>query len=164
MAELQRAYQQARNDLVAHAQHQRRVEHVVRKRYRRAHGDDVPAEQAELHAAGALGHAVAHRRHAAGHLGRGAQLAGFVLDEGRVSLQRRVRRQHVVVGGDDADVGRALRHDLEAVIERHARKGMSHVGTAHAVHAGVARGGGMQLGEVGVTCGTAARGDAGRDV
>jgi hypothetical protein len=68
VAEAQRADQQARHDLVAHAQAQRRVEHVVRQRHRGGHGDHVAREQRQLHAGAALGHAVAHRRHAAGDL------------------------------------------------------------------------------------------------
>jgi hypothetical protein len=72
----------------------------------------VSREQAQLHAGRALRDAVAHGRHAAGHLGRGAQAARLVLDQVGVMLQRLVRRQHVVVGVDDADVGRAFGHHL----------------------------------------------------
>jgi hypothetical protein len=50
VAEVQRADQQARDDLVADAQQQRGIEHVVRQRDRRAHRDRVAREQVELHA------------------------------------------------------------------------------------------------------------------
>jgi hypothetical protein len=43
MAETQRAHHQARDDLVADAQHQRAVEHVVGQRHRRGHGDHFAA-------------------------------------------------------------------------------------------------------------------------
>ncbi|EEF93734.1 hypothetical protein CATMIT_01631, partial [Catenibacterium mitsuokai DSM 15897] len=61
VAEVQRADQQAGHDLVAHAQVQRRVEHVVRQRHRGGHGDHIAREQRQLHAFAALGDAVAHR-------------------------------------------------------------------------------------------------------
>jgi hypothetical protein len=50
VAEVQRADQQARHDLVAHAQVQRGVEHVVRQRDGGRHGDGVAREQRHLHA------------------------------------------------------------------------------------------------------------------
>ena len=72
VAEGQRADQQAGHDLVADAEHQRGVEHVVRERDRGRHRDHVAAEERELHAVAALGDAVAHRGHAAGDLGDAA--------------------------------------------------------------------------------------------
>ena len=52
-----------------------------------------------------------------------------------LSAQRLVRREHVVVGVDDADVGRLLGNDPELVVVGDAREGMGHVGAAHAVGA-----------------------------
>ena len=46
-------------------------------------------------------------------------------------LQGLVGRQHVVVGVDDADVGRLLGHDTEAVVTRNSRKRVGNVGAAH---------------------------------
>ena len=43
------------------------------------------------------------------------------LDDVGIALVRRVGREHVVVGGDDADVGRALGHHLELVVGRACR-------------------------------------------
>ena len=106
MAELQRPHQQAGHDLVADAQQQRAVKHVMGQADHRGHGDDVAADQAELHARLALRDAVAHGRHAAGHLGRAARRGHRLLDHGRVVLVGVVGREHVVVGGDDADIGR----------------------------------------------------------
>ena len=104
MAEGQRADHQPGHDLVADAQAQRGIEHVVGQRHRGRHRDHVAAEQRQLHAGQALRDAIAHRRHAAGELRHGAGLARRHLDQRRVALQRLVRRQHVVVGRDDADV------------------------------------------------------------
>ena len=87
VAEGQRADDQARHDLVADAQHQRGVEHVVRQGDGGRHGDDVAGEQRQLHARAALGDAVAHGRHAAGELGDAARLARRRLD-----LRREVAR------------------------------------------------------------------------
>ncbi len=50
----------------------------------------------------ALGDAVAHRRHAAGDLRGRADVARGLADQFRIALVRLMRRQHVVVGGDDA--------------------------------------------------------------
>ena len=134
--EMQRTDQQARHDLVAHAQHQRGVEHVVAQRDGRGHGDGVAAEQAQLHAWGALGDTVAHGGHPAGDLGRGAKAAGLVLDDVGVMRQRLVGRQHVVVGVDDADVGRLFGHDAQAVVARDGSQRMCDVGATHTIGAG----------------------------
>ena len=106
VAEAQRADQQAGNDLVAHAQAQRGIEHVVRQRHGGAHGDHLAAGQAQLHARLALGHAVAHGRHPARHLTDRADLVQRLLDQRGKALVGLVRRQHVVVGADDGHVGR----------------------------------------------------------
>ena len=90
MSKMQGADQQPGHDLVAHAQHQRAVKHIVAERHGGRHGDHITAEQAELHAGRALRHAVAHGRHAAGHLRGGAQPPRLGLDQVRVVLQRGV--------------------------------------------------------------------------
>ncbi|MCY1410603.1 hypothetical protein D9M71_259730 [compost metagenome] len=105
MAEAQRADQQAGDDLVAHAQAQRGVEHVVREGDGGAHGDHVAAGQRQLHPRFTLGDAVAHGRHPAGELADRADLVQGFLDQRREAFQRLVRREHVVVGGNDGDVG-----------------------------------------------------------
>ena len=87
MAEGQRADHQARHDLVADAEIDGRVEHVVRQRDRRRHGDHVAGEQRQLHARLALGDAVAHGRHAARHLRDAAGLARRLLDQGGIALE-----------------------------------------------------------------------------
>ena len=75
MAEGQRRDHQPRHDLVADAEIDRGVEHVVRQADRGRHGDHVAREQRQLHAGLALGDAVAHGRHAAGDLRDAAGLA-----------------------------------------------------------------------------------------
>ena len=139
MAELQGPDQEARHDLVADAQQQRSVEHVVAEGDRGGHGDHVAREQAQLHARRALRDAVAHGRHPAGNLGGGAALPGLVLDQVRVTGERRVRRQHVVVRGDDADVGPLLRDHAQLVVGRQAREGVRDVGATQPVGSAVAR-------------------------
>ena len=66
--------------------------------------DHVAAEQRELHPGTTLGDAVAHRRHAAGELGDAAGAQDLLLEQRGIALERLVRREHVVVGGDDRDV------------------------------------------------------------
>ena len=149
VAIVQRTDQQARHDLVAHAQQQRAIKHIVGQRYRSGHGNGIAGEQRQLHAGRALRHAVAHRGHTARHLHRGAQLGGFVAQDGGVALVRLVGREHVVVGRDDADVGRLLDRDLELVGTRQRRIGMGQVGAAHAVLGGLASDHGIDACKVG---------------
>ena len=94
------------HDLVADAEEHRRVEHVVRQADRGGHGDGVAREQRQLHAGLALGDPVAHRRHAAGDLGDAARGARRFLDQVGEAAIGLVRREHVVIGGDDADIRR----------------------------------------------------------
>ena len=77
VAEGQRADQQARHDLVAHAEVDGGIEHVMAEADRSGLGDHIAREQRQFHAAAAP--AVAHRRHA-GHLCRSTQLAGDLAD------------------------------------------------------------------------------------
>ena len=168
MPKVQCAYQEARNNLVAHAQHQGAVKHVVAERHRSGHGNRVAGKQAELHAGCALGHAVTHRGHATGDLRGSAPLAGFVFDDVGVMLQGRMGREHVVVSVDDGDIGRAMPDHLHfvqgagaALVGRlHGGKGMRHIGAAHALGARRSLGHGIDLGQVSAAGGCAAGDDA----
>ncbi len=163
MTKMQRADQKAGHDLVAHAQHQRAIKHIVTQRDGGGHGNHVAREQAELHAGRALGHAVAHGGHAAGHLRRGAQAAGLGLDDVGVMLQRRVGRQHVIEGGHDANIGRALGHDTKLVIGWQRGESVRHIRTAQPLGTGFAIGGQRQTIQVGAARDPAAFTDACRD-
>jgi len=80
------------------------------------HRDHVAAEQRQVHPRLALRHPVAHRRDSAGDLRGRPDLAGEDLDLLGIASVRLMRGQHVVVGGDDADVGPALRADRVLVV------------------------------------------------
>ena len=160
VAEAERADQQARHDLVAHAQVQRGVEHVVRQRHRGRQRDHLAREQRQLHAGAALGDAVAHRRHAAGDLRGGADAARGLLEQERETLQRLVRREHVVVGVDDAEVGRVAAAQRGLVA---GRTGGETVGEVAARQRGAVRtvaGGGVDARQVGGATIAAALADA----
>ncbi|MNO75928.1 hypothetical protein D3C76_669910 [compost metagenome] len=131
--ETQRAHHQAGDDLVADAEHQRGVEHVVRQGHGGGHGDHFTAGDGQLHARLALGHAVAHGRHATGELADRADLAQGLLDLLGEVLVRLVRREHVVVGRDDGDVGRI--HQPQALLVLGAATGHA-VGEVGALQAG----------------------------
>ncbi|OQC07863.1 MAG: hypothetical protein BWX79_01796 [Alphaproteobacteria bacterium ADurb.Bin100] len=164
VGELQGPHQQAGHDLVAHAQKQRGVEHVVRQRHGGGQGNHVAREQRQFHAGRALGDAVAHRGHAAGDLGRGAQGPCGGLDRFGVVLVGLVRREHVVVGADDAHMGGARFAHLQLVVGGQGSKGVRHVGAAHAgALAGPAPALGLHTGQPGLARGLAALGDAVRD-
>ena len=83
--------------------------------------DRVAAEQRQLHAALALGHPVAHRRHPARDLRRRADLAREELHLLGVAAIGLMRRQHVVVGGDDADVRGPAVADRVLVLARRGK-------------------------------------------
>jgi len=86
-------------------------------------------------------------------------------------LQRRMGREHVVVGVDDADVQRTLRHHRDRAQSAgallvscgHGRKGMGHIGTAQAAGTRCAGGVGVDLRQVGAAGRPAALGNAGGD-
>ena len=61
-----------------------------------------------------------------------------------------MRRQHVVVGVDDADVGRFLSHHFELVLVRQSGKRMGHIGAPHAIGAALTRLCFMQLRQIGL--------------
>ncbi len=128
MAERQRPHEQARHDLVAHPQHQGGVEGVVCQRHPGRHGDDVAAEQAQLHAGAPLGDAVAHGRRSARDLSRGPRLARRLADDLGEALERLMRRQHVVIGGDDAEVRLGAGHRRQLVGHGLAGEGVGPVG------------------------------------
>ena len=159
VAEGQCADQQARHDLVAHSEVDGGVEHVVAEPDGGRLCDHIAREQRQFHAASALGDAVAHRRHAAGHLCGGAQLAGDFADLLGIGLERLVRRQHVVVGGDDAQV---RRHATAQAALVGAAAGGESVGEVAAAQAAAERAltqGGIDRGQIGGTRGGAAADD-----
>ena len=118
MAKAQRADKQARNDLVANAEQQRAFEHRMAERDHRALRDIVAAEQRQVHPRLPLRHPVAHRGHAARDLRRRADFAREEFDLFGVAAIRLMRRQHVVIAGDDADVHRRAGADHRLVIAR----------------------------------------------
>ena len=116
VAEGCRGHDQPRHDLVAHPHVKRAVEGVVRQPHGGGQRDHVAREQRQFHPCLALGHAVAHGRHAAGHLRgapRGARGGADLVGE---MLEGLMRRQHVVVGGDDAEVGAAFIRERGLVV------------------------------------------------
>ena len=149
MPEVQRADQQARHDLVAHAQQQHAVEHIMAERHGRGPGNRVAREQAQLHPWLALGDPIAHGRHTTGHLQRGPAGAGSLAQGLRVAFVGLMGRQHVVVGSDHGQVRCLFRHHAELVRPRQGRKGMRHIGAAHAVSPSRACGHSVTQGQVG---------------
>ncbi len=118
MAEAQRADQEAGDDLVADAEQQRAFEHRVAERDHRALRDVVAAEQRQVHARLPLRHPVAHGRDAARDLRRRADLAREQFDLFRIAAVRLMRREHVVIAGDDADIHLGAGPDHGLVLTR----------------------------------------------
>ena len=139
VTEAQRADQKAGHDLVADAEQQRAFEHRMRQRDGRAEGDGVAAEEGQVHARLSLRHAVAHGRHAASDLRGRADFARGDLDLLGIAAIGLMRRQHVIIGRDDADVHRIAGADHGLVLAAR-RKAMGEVaaGQLRAVGPGVA--------------------------
>jgi len=160
VAEGQCAHQQAGHDLVAHAQVECGVEHVMTQRDRRGLRDHIARKQRQFHARPALGHAVAHRRHATGDLRRGAEVARDLADDLGVMLERLVCRQHVVVGVDDAEVRRHVGAQAALVGGAARGEGMRQVAAAQARALRAVAMGGVDAVEVGAAQRCAALADA----
>ncbi|MNY26347.1 hypothetical protein D3C86_1601900 [compost metagenome] len=96
---------EAGHDLVADAEIDGGVEHVVRQADAGRHGDSVAGKQRKLHAGLALCHAVAHGGNRARHLCYAASFFCRIADDRREGLIGLMRRKHVVIGGDDAEIG-----------------------------------------------------------
>ncbi len=129
MRERHSADDKARHDLVANAEHQGGVKGIVAEGDSGAHGDDVTRKQRQLHAGAALRHPIAHGGHATGDLRGGAELARHGADLFRVVVIGLMRRQHVVIGGDDADIGHGIKRGLELFI---IGRGGDHMGVVGA--------------------------------
>ena len=106
------------------------------------------AEQRQLHAGAALGHAVAHGGGAAGDLGRGADLAHGLSHHVGETFERLVGRQHVVIGGDDAQVRLGPVHRRQLVGDGLAREGVGPVGAGQFGAAGPAVAGGVHATDI----------------
>lgn len=105
MAEGERGDDEAGDDLVTDAEIDGGVKHIVRQADARCHGDGIARKQRKLHAGLALGHAVAHGGNRARYLRDAARFLRRITDDRREDFVRLVRRQHVVIGGDDAEIG-----------------------------------------------------------
>ncbi len=123
MAKDARRDDQAGHDLVADAQIKRRVKGVVRQRDPGRQCDHVARKQRQLHPRLALCHAIAHRGHTACHLRRGPHPARGLADLAGIGFKRLMRRQHVVVGSDDANVRAAGRRE-RFLVRPHGRIGV----------------------------------------
>ena len=164
MPERQGADHQAGHDLVADAEQQRSVEHVMRQRDPGGHRDQVAAEQRQLHPVAALGDAVAHCRHAAGELPDPAAVAQRCLEDRGVGLKRLVCGQHVVVGRDDRHVG--LHEGSQRLLVRlvHCGDAVREIGAGELASGRAALRGEIDAGQVGGAGIRAALGDSRGDV
>ncbi|MGZ2466297.1 hypothetical protein ACVJMZ_001821 [Sinorhizobium medicae] len=130
MAEGERGDRKPGYDLVADAEIDGRVEHVVRQADAGRHGDDIAREERQLHAGLPLGDAVAHGRHTAGDLRDTAGLVRGLTDQRRIGFERLMRRKHVVVGGDDAEICHAVARKRHLLGGGTDRKSMREVAAA----------------------------------
>jgi hypothetical protein len=91
--------------------------------------DHVAGKEAQFHPRLALRHAIAHGRHAARDLGRGTAFARGLLDAVGVILEGLMGAQHVVIGGDDADI-RGAGGNQRVLVAPHRGIGMGLVAAA----------------------------------
>ena len=105
MSARQRAYHQPRDDFIAHAKQQRAVKHLMRQPNGGAHRNHIARKQRQFHALVALCDAIAHRGRAAGHLRGCAVFLHLVFNPIGKIFKRLVRRHHVVIRANHADIG-----------------------------------------------------------
>ena len=123
MAKTQRTDDKARHNFVAQAQQHHRLKHAVAQTNGGGHGDIVAAEQRQFHRILPLRYAVTHCRNAASDLRRCAFFARkklYLLGIAAIGL---MRRQHVIIRGDDANVHRLAAANGRLVIAA-SRKAM----------------------------------------
>ena len=160
MAKREGADQEAGHDLVADAEIDRRIEHVVRKRDRRRERDDVAGEQGKLHPLLALGNPIAHRRNAARDLRRPAHGARRLLDEIGKAGVGLMGREHVIVGGDDREIGAGPLAQRLLVARCAGGEAMGEIGAAEAFAGRLVGDGGVDPREVSLARRAAALDDA----
>ena len=108
MTEGQCSNHQPGHDFVANPETNNGIEQVVRKRNRGRHGDRIATEQGKIHAVFTLGHAITHRRNAAGYLSCGLILmrnGPYLIG---VSGVRLMGTEHIVIGCHDTEVNRGF--------------------------------------------------------
>ncbi|GAB3876742.1 hypothetical protein GCM10029964_024340 [Kibdelosporangium lantanae] len=164
MSERERADQQAGDDLVADAEEEGSVEHLVRQSDARGHGDHLTAEERQLHAGTALGDAVAHRRYAARELRYATCFAYGLLQPCGVLVERLVSGQQVVVRGDDRYAGFGETAYGQAVGAFAGGETVGEVAARHSGAGGSVGGHGSDSVEVGVAGLGAAFGDTTSDI
>ncbi len=105
-------------------------------------------------------HAITHGRHTTGDLNRGAELARRRLDLFRVVVERLMRRQHVVIRGDDAKIGHGIKRLLQLIGIRRCRHNMGIIGAAQLLAARFIRLVAVRPGHEGRACGARPLDDA----
>ena len=123
MAKGCRRHHKAGHNLVADTKVEAGVKGVVAHRHARRQGDHIARKERQLHSRLALGHPVAHRRNATRHLRRGPHLARGGADQFGVIFKRLMGREHIIISGDDADIGCAPCRKL-GLLRPHGRIGM----------------------------------------
>jgi len=120
MAELKSAHEQTWHDFVADPEQQDAVKDIMGQADNRGHGNDVAADQAEIHARFSLGHAVTHGRNTACNLTDATGLAHCLLDQIRISAVRFMSGDQIIITGDDADIDHPLITDDRTGVTRAA--------------------------------------------
>ena len=128
MSEGRRRHHKAGHNLVAHTQIEAGIKGVVAHRDARRQGDHIARKERQFHPRLALGHPVAHRRNPARHLRRGTDLTRGGADQLGVIFKRLMGRQHIIIGGHNADIGRAPCGKL-GLLRPHGGIGMSLIAT-----------------------------------
>ena len=127
-------------------------------------GDDVAREQRQLHAGAPLRHAVAHGGHAARDLRNAARLARGLLENRRERLIGLMRRQHVVIGGDDGEIGHDIGAQFRLVVDAAGGEAMGEIGATERAPARPRAPHGLHPPEIGRAGRTAALDDTRRHV
>ncbi len=118
------------HDLVADAEIDGGIEHIMRQADGGRHRNHFAGEQRQFHAREPLRDTIAHGGHAACNLRHSARFTRSLLDKLRKGFERLMRRQHVVIGGDDAEVRNLVAGQRRLVVRTAGGKSMREIGAA----------------------------------
>ena len=127
MPKTQRPHQHTGHNFVAHAEAERRIKHVMGQRNRGRHRNHVSRKQRQIHARLSLSNPITHRGNSARDLCHRTQPFCRFLDQRWVALVRRVRAEHIVVRGDNRDIGHQFVRQAILVLTRASRHAVGQI-------------------------------------
>ena len=123
----QGSHQHTGHNFVAHTKAERRIKHVMGQRNCGRHGNHITRKQRQIHAGLPLSDPITHRGDTACDLSHRTQPFCCFLDERWIALVRRVRAEHIVVRGDNRDIGHQFICQAILVLARASRHAVGQI-------------------------------------